>query len=60
MLGNSKEQSQRGEVLIRKWIILFKNSTWGGLLGGSVVKNLAANAGNMGSIPGLGRFLMLY
>ena len=24
--------------------------------GGSVVKNLVANAGDMGSIPGLGRF----
>ena len=26
-----------------------------GFLGGSVVKNLPANAGNMGSIPGSGR-----
>ena len=26
-----------------------------GLLGGSVVKNLLAKAGDMGSIPGLGR-----
>ena len=26
-----------------------------GFLGGSVVKNLPANAGDMGSIPGLGR-----
>ena len=26
-----------------------------GLLGGSVVKNLPAKAGDMGSIPGLGR-----
>ena len=28
----------------------------GDLLGGPVVKNPPANAGNMGSIPGLGRF----
>ena len=41
-------------------VILFKNSTGGGLPGGPVVKNLPANAGNMGSIPGLGRFLILY
>ena len=26
--------------------------------GGTVVKNLPANAGDMGSIPGLGRFHM--
>ena len=31
----------------------------GGFPGGSVVKNLPANAGDMGSIPDLGRFLML-
>ena len=31
--------------------------TWGlGFPGGSVVKNLPANAGNAGSIPELGRF----
>ena len=28
---------------------------WKGFPGGSVVKNLPANAGDMGSIPGLGR-----
>ena len=27
-----------------------------GFLGGSVIKNLPANAGDTGSIPGLGRF----
>ena len=27
-----------------------------GFLGGSVVKNLPVNAGDVGSIPGLGRF----
>ena len=29
---------------------------FGGFPGGSVVKNLLANAGDVGSIPGLGRF----
>jgi len=28
-----------------------------GFTGGSVVKNLPANAGDMGLMPGLGRFL---
>ena len=31
----------------------------GGFPGGSVVKDLPANAGDVGSIPDLGRFLML-
>ena len=31
-----------------------------GFSGGSVVKNLSANAGNMGSVPGLGRSHMLW
>ena len=31
----------------------------GSFPGGSVVKTLLANAGDMGSIPGLGRFHML-
>ena len=31
---------------------------WGGFLGGTVVKNPSANAGDRGSIPGPGRFLM--
>ena len=30
-----------------------------GLPGGSVVKDLPANAGDIGSIPGLGRYHML-
>ena len=30
-----------------------------GFPGGSVVTNLLANAGDMGLIPGLGRFLLL-
>ena len=28
---------------------------YGGLFGGSVVRNLSANAGDLGSIPGSGR-----
>ena len=31
-----------------------------GIPGGPVVKNLPANAGDTGSIPGLGRFHMLW
>ena len=31
-----------------------------GLPGGSVVKNLPTNAGNMGLIPGLGRYHILW
>ena len=30
------------------------------LSGGPVVKNLPANAGDMGSMPGLGRFHMMW
>ena len=33
----------------------FKNWSIGGFPGGTVVKNLPANAGDMGSVPGLGR-----
>ena len=40
-------------VLWPKWIKLKKNSRV--FPGGSVVKNLPANAGGMGSIPGQGR-----
>ena len=36
---------------------LFKNHS--GLAGGPVIRNLPANAGNMGSIPGPGRFHVL-
>ena len=36
---------------------LFKNHA--GLPGGAVIRNLPANTGNMGSIPGPGRFHML-
>ena len=37
--------------------ILFHNMNWG-FPAGSVVKNLSANVGVMGSIPGLGRSYM--
>ena len=39
-------------LLIDKWI---KNMWHRGFPGGAVVKNLPANAGDMGSSPGLGR-----
>ena len=35
--------------------ILGQNSSFGGFPGGAVVENLPANAGDMGSSPGLGR-----
>ena len=35
----------------------FNLQSYNGLPGGSAVKNLPANAGDMGSIPGSGRFL---
>ena len=40
------------KVLIIKWEI----STYKGFLGGSVVKNLPANAGDPSSVSGAGRF----
>ena len=39
---------------------LIRNQTRGGFPGGSVVKNLSANAGDTGSIPGLGRSHILW
>ena len=36
--------------------MLFIEIKFRGFPGGSVVKNLPVNAGDMGSIPGLGRF----
>jgi len=37
-----------------------QEQTQGDLSGGPVVKNLPANAGDMGSMPGLGRFHMTW
>ena len=39
--------------------LLLKGTDWY-FPGGTVVKNLSANAGDMGSIPALGRFHMLW
>ena len=39
------------ELLFKPW-----DHTEEGFPGGSVVKNLLANAGDAGSVPGLGRF----
>ena len=36
--------------------VICRTGSW---LGGPVVKNLPANVGDMGSIPGLGQFHML-
>ena len=36
------------------WLNGYKNKIWG-FPGGAVVENLPANAGDMGSSPGLGR-----
>ena len=38
---------------------MFKEIKGGDFLSGLVVKNLPANVGDMGLIPGLGRFHML-
>ena len=40
-------------------IIFIKKASHGGFPGGTVVENLPANAGDMGSSPGLGRSHML-
>ena len=37
------------------WLFIIKNQNSGGFPGGTVVENLRANAGDMGSSPGLGR-----
>ena len=37
------------------WIQLLRKTTWNMFPGGSAVKNLLANAGDVGLIPGLGR-----
>ena len=42
-------------LLLLLYLLLVLQCLWG-FPGGSVVKNLPANAGYTGSIPGLGRF----
>ena len=49
-----KKKKKRGEGKIKHI-----NTTKKGFLGGSVVKNLPANAGDKGSSPGPGRSHML-
>ena len=39
----------------QKLKVNLKNYRWRDFPGGPVVKNLSSNAGDMGSIPGLGR-----
>ena len=47
----------------RNCVVTFRKSLYkkmiSGFTGGPVVKTLPANAGDTGSIPGLGRFLLL-
>ena len=43
------------DILQFNWPVIFKNVQVMGFPGGAVVKNLPANAGNMGSSPGPGR-----
>ena len=59
MLGIRELYSQFFKVVSLSYFIFhIKNETWG-FPGGTVVKNPPDNAGNMGSIPGLGRSHML-
>ena len=51
-LYNVHFRNEETEVL--KWTLKKKKTTWD-FPGGLAVKNLSANAGDMGSIPGLGR-----
>ena len=41
------------------WVVALRMMERRDFLGGAVVKNLLANAGDMGSSPGPGRFHML-
>ena len=43
------------KLIIGSWMIKKKKGNQRDFPGGTVVKNLPANAGGMGSIPGLGR-----
>ena len=52
-----------GSVFRKEWVVhVVLKTPWGrgGFPSGRVVKNSSANAGNTGSIPGLGRFRMLW
>ena len=42
-------------LIILFWVLVVRVESYMGFPGGSVVKNSPANAGDMGSIPGLGR-----
>ena len=50
-------QLEQGAVWFRKPVLLKVEQKAYGFPGGSVAKNLPANAGEAGSIPGLGRSL---
>ena len=44
-----------GDIGVNSWFSIYKNRYRGDFPGGTVVKNLPANAGDTGSIPGPGR-----
>ena len=56
VLGRSVHRLRRDTgIRVGKVLYYSKNKKWsGGFPGGSVVQNLPANSGDMGSIPGLG------
>ena len=53
--GDSKIKTQGINVICSRFKLCEQQGDWlGDFPGGSVVKNLTANAGDIGSIPGLG------
>ena len=54
VLCRRKFSNQLGKYLVSRTIIGSYGKIWG-FPGGSVAKNLPASAGDLGSIPGLGR-----
>ena len=51
LLGRSLKEL----LIILFWVLVVRVESYMGFPGGSVVKNSPANAGDMGSVPGLGR-----
>ena len=54
-----KKRNSEHAIYVHFKCVHLKNTLFGDFLGNSVVKNLPANAEDMGSIPGLGRSHML-
>ena len=57
--GNSKEILHWGMVKESSWNFVAIKKSVADFSGGALDKNSPANAGDVGSIPGLGRFHML-